>query len=326
MSDPTSAMVTTPPAEQPGVVADTAPPDAGKPGTGRPEKPRGLLGDAWYDLRHKPLFWISAAFIMLFAVMAAFPFLFTSVDPDYGELSRSRQGPSGDAWFGYDIQGKDIYARVIYGSRASILVAVGSTLGTVLIGATVGVIAGFRGGWIDQLLSRIADVFFGLPFVLGAIVILSTFNGPGAHRGEWSIMGMVMLALIVLAWPVSMRIMRSTVLATKNADYIVAARALGASNSRIIFRHLIPNCLAPVLVYATILVGAFISAEAALSFLGVGLQTPVVSWGVMSRDAQNLIRVSPYMLLFPAGALVLAVLSFVMLGEAVREALDPKMR
>jgi oligopeptide transport system permease protein len=325
MSDPTGAMVTTPPGEQPGIVADTAPPDAGLP-SGRKEKPRGLLGDAWYDLRHKPLFWVSAAFIALFVLMAAFPFLFTSVDPDYGELSRSRQGPSGDAWFGYDIQGKDIYARVIYGSRASILVAVASTLGTVLIGATMGVVAGFRGGWIDQLLSRIGDVFFGLPFVLGAIVILSTFNGPGAHRGEWSIMGMVILALVVLAWPVSMRIMRSTVLATKNADYIIAARALGASNSRIIFRHLIPNCLAPLLVYATILVGAFISAEATLSYLGVGLQTPVVSWGVMISDAQNLIRVSPYMLLFPAAALVLAVLSFVMLGEAVREALDPKMR
>lgn len=326
MSDPTAAMVTAPPAaEQAGAVSETAPSDSGKPG-GRQEKPRGLLGDAWYDLRRKPLFWISAGFILFFVVMAAFPWLFTQTDPDFGTLSRSRQGPSGDAWFGTDIQGRDIYARVIYGSRASILVAVSATLGTVLIGATVGVIAGFRGGWIDQLLSRIADVFFGLPFILGAIVILSTFNGPGAHRGEWSIMGMVILALVVLAWPVSMRLMRSTVLATRNADYIIAARALGASNTRIIFRHLIPNCLAPVLVYATILVGAFISAEAALSYLGVGLQTPVVSWGVMISDAQNLIRVSPYMLLFPAAALVLAVLSFVMLGEAVREALDPKMR
>jgi oligopeptide transport system permease protein len=325
MSDPTAAMVTAPPAAQPGVTTETAPLEPGKP-SGKKDKPRGLLGDAWYDLRRKPLFWISASFIVFFLVMAAFPWLFTQTDPDFAQLSRSRQGPSGDAWFGTDIQGRDIYARVIYGSRASILVAVTSTLATVLIGATIGVVAGFRGGWVDALLSRFADVFFGLPFILGAIVILSTFNGPGAHRGEWAIMGMVILALVVLAWPVSMRIMRSTVLATKNADYIVAARAMGASNTRIIFRHLIPNCLAPVLVYATILVGAFISAEAALSYLGVGLQTPVVSWGVMIADAQNLIRVSPYMLLFPAGALVLAVLSFVMLGEAVREALDPKMR
>jgi oligopeptide transport system permease protein len=123
-----------------------------------------------------------------------------------------------------------------------------------------------------------------------------------------------------------MRIMRSSVLSTKQADYIVAARALGASNSRIIFKHLVPNCLAPVLVYATILVGAFIGAEATLSFLGVGLQSPVVSWGVIINESQNYIRVAPYWLLFPAAFLVTAVLSFVMLGEAVREALDPKLR
>lgn len=327
MSDPISgAIITSPPGEQPGLVGGTAPPDAGLPATQRRDKPRGLLGDAWYDLRRKPLFWISSTLIVLFTVMAAFPFLFTSANPAYGELGRSLTPPSGDAWFGYDLQGQDIYARTIYGARASILVAVVATVGTVFIGGLVGVLAGFRGGWIDGLLSRIADVFFGIPFVLGAIVILFTFNAPGARKGKWTIIGLVIMALIVLTWPVAMRIMRSTVLATKQADYIVAARALGASNTRIIFKHLIPNCLAPVLVYATILVGAYITAEATLSFLGVGLQSPVVSWGVMVSDAQDYIRVAPYMLIFPAAFLITAVLSFVMLGEAVREALDPKMR
>ena len=123
-----------------------------------------------------------------------------------------------------------------------------------------------------------------------------------------------------------MRIMRSSVLATKEADYIVAARALGAGTGRIILKHLLPNCLAPLLVYATILVGSFIGAEATLSFLGVGLKSPVVSWGIMISEAQNYIRVAPYLLFFPAAFLVAAVLSFVMLGEAVREALDPKLR
>lgn len=329
MSDPTSgSLVTTPPAEQPGVVADTAPADAGLPG-GKKEKPRGLLGDAWYDLRHKPLFWISAGFIVLFLVMAAFPWLFTSaspVQPVGSGLSRSLEGPSGDAWFGTDIQGRDIFARTIYGARASIIVAVAATLGTVLIGSATGVLAGFRGGWVDALLSRLADVFFGIPFILGAIVILFTFNPRGAGSNEYKIMGLVILALCLLLWPVSMRIMRSSVLAAKQADYVVAARAMGASNTRIIFKHLIPNCLAPVLVYATILVGAFIGAEATLSFLGVGLQSPVVSWGVMISDSQDYIRVAPYWLLFPSAFLVVAVLSFVMLGEAVREALDPKLR
>jgi oligopeptide transport system permease protein len=169
-------------------------------------------------------------------------------------------------------------------------------------------------------------VFSGMPFVLGAIVILFTFNGPGSKRGPWSIMALVILSLIVLTWPVSMRIMRSSVLAVKDADYVLAARAMGAGHGRIIFKHIVPNCLAPLLVYSTILIGSFIGAEATLSFLGVGLRTPVVSWGIMISEAQNYIRVSPFLLFFPSAFLVIAVLSFVMLGEAVREALDPKLR
>jgi oligopeptide transport system permease protein len=136
----------------------------------------------------------------------------------------------------------------------------------------------------------------------------------------------VVTSLVVLSWPVSMRVMRSSVLATRNADYIVAARALGASNFRIIMRHLLPNCLAPALVYSTILLGSFIGAEATLSYLGVGLKPPTQSWGIMVAESQDYLRVSPQLLLFPAAFLVAAVLSFVTMGEAVREALDPKLR
>jgi oligopeptide transport system permease protein len=327
MSDPIiGSMATSPSVDHSTAVGATAPPDAGLPATQRKDKPRGLLGDAWYDLRHKPLFWISATLILFFLVMAAFPRLFTSVDATAGITARSRVEPSADAWFGYDLLGRDVYARAIYGARASIVVAVLATLGTVFLGGGMGVLAGFRGGWVDALLSRIADVFFGLPFVLGAIVVLTTFNPPGSSNSQWKIMGLVIMSLILLGWPVSMRLMRSAVLGTKEADYIMAARALGAGTGRIIFKHLIPNCLAPLLVYSTILIGSFIGAEAALSFLGVGLKTPVVSWGVMISEAQNWIRVSPFLLLFPAAFLVTAVLSFVMLGETVREALDPKLR
>ncbi|GAB2924855.1 ABC transporter permease [Micromonospora polyrhachis] len=327
MSDPTiGSAVTTPPAEAPTVAGGTAPPDAGLPANAKQAKPRGLLGDAWTDLRRKPLFWISVVFIAFFVVIAAFPWLFTSKDPAYGQLAHSLAKPSGDAWFGYDIQGQDVYARVIWGARASIIVALLSTIGTVLIGGAMGMVAGFKGGWVDAVLSRIADIFFGLPFVLGAIVILFTFNAPGSDNNEWRIMGLVIMSLVVLTWPVSMRIMRSAVLATKDADYVVAARALGAGSGRIIFKHLLPNCMAPLLVYSTILIGSFIGAEATLSFLGVGLKSPVVSWGIMISEARNLIRVAPHLLLFPSAFLVAAVLSFVTLGEAVREALDPKLR
>jgi oligopeptide transport system permease protein len=323
-SDPLSASLVTSPTAQESTVDGNLPVEPGA--VQKADKPRGLLGDAWRDLRRKPLFWISAVLILFFLVMAALPFLFTSASATEGVLARSRVGPSSDAWFGYDVQGRDVFARVIYGARASIIVSVASTVGTVLFGGMVGVLAGYRGGWLDGLLSRVGEVFSGIPFVLGAIVILFTFNGPGSNRGEWAIMAIVVASLIVLTWPVSMRIMRSSVLAVRDADYIIAARAMGAGPRRIIFKHLIPNCLAPLLVYSTILIGSFVGAEATLSFLGVGLRTPVVSWGIMINEAQNYIRVSPYLLFFPAAFLVTAVLAFVMMGEAIREALDPKLR
>ncbi|MEU5787842.1 ABC transporter permease [Micromonospora purpureochromogenes] len=325
MSDPSAAsIVSTPRPEQPAEVGASI--SAGQPEGARKEKPRGLLGDAWRDLRRKPLFWIAGSFILLFVVMSIFPSLFTSADPTDGALSRSRVEPSGDAWFGYDVQGRDVYARVIYGANASIVVSLLSVMGTMLIGGTMGIIAGYKGGWVDALLSRIADIFFGLPFVLGAIVILTTFNGAGTDNSEWQIKGLVIASLVLLGWPVVMRLMRSSVLATKEADYIVAARAMGAGTGRIILKHLLPNCLAPLLVYGTIMIGSFIGAEATLSFLGIGLKSPVVSWGIMINEAQNYLRPSPFLLFFPSAFLVTAVLSFVMLGEAVREALDPKLR
>jgi oligopeptide transport system permease protein len=287
--------------------------------------PRSLASDAWYDLRRRPLFLISAGLIVVLLVLAAFPQLFTSVDPSAGMLSRSRQPPSAAAWFGYDVFGRDVYARTIYGTRVSILVGVLATMFTVLVGGTMGILAGYHGGWADNVLSRVADVFFGLPFVLGAIVVLSTFRetiGDSPVR----ITALVVLTMSALSWPVAMRIMRSAAIAARQQDYVRAARGLGAGAGRVIWRHLLPNCLAPVLVYATIVLGAFIGAEATLSFLGIGLRDPVVSWGVMISEARNYVRVSPHLLLFPAGFLAVTVLAFVMLGDAVREAFDPKSR
>ncbi|MBC6450305.1 ABC transporter permease [Actinokineospora xionganensis] len=288
-------------------------------------KPRSLASDAWHDLRRRPLFIISGSLILVILVMAAFPGLFTSVDPTYADLGRSRNGPSSDAWFGYDNQGADIFARTIYGARASIIVGLCATILTVLIGGTLGLLAGYYGGWLDGLMSRVADVFFGLPFVLGAIVILSSFGATGSSNIA-QIMFLVVVSISLLSWPVCMRIMRSAAITAKQQDYVRAARALGANSSRIILRHMLPNAAAPVLVYATIALGAFIGAEATLSFLGLGLRAPVVSWGVMIADSRDIIRVAPHTLLFPAAFLTTTVLAFVMLGDAVREALDPKMR
>ncbi|MGM1063539.1 ABC transporter permease [Saccharothrix sp. Mg75] len=289
------------------------------------ERPRGLFGDAWHTLRRRTLFWVAVSLILLVVLMAAFPGLFAPGDPNLAQLSRSRGAPSSEAWFGYDNQGYDIYTRVVHGARASIVVGLLSTVGVVLLGASVGMLAGFYGGWPDALVSRVADVFVGVPFVLGAIVILTTLNA-GGGAGPVRIVAQVVLSITVLSWPVAMRIMRSTAVAAKQQDYVKAARALGAPASRIIGKHMLPNCVAPVLVYSTIALGAFIGAEATLSYLGIGLRPPVVSWGVMISGAKDYLRVAPHALLFPAGFLTATVLAFVMLGDAVREALDPKLR
>ncbi|OZM83755.1 ABC transporter permease [Pseudonocardia sp. MH-G8] len=317
MSDPSALGTAGPIAEASHDLATAAPEG--------PDTPRSLASDAWHDLRRRPLFLISVALIAVLLVLAAFPQLFTSVDPTAGELARSRQAPSAQAWFGYDLLGRDVFARTIYGTRVSIIVGVLATTFTLLIGGVFGLLAGFYGGWVDNLVSRFTDVFFGLPFVLGAIVILSTFR-ESVGGDAVGITSLVVLTMAVLSWPVTMRIMRSAAIAARDQDYVRAARALGASPARVIWRHMLPNCLAPVLVYATISLGSFIGAEATLSFLGIGLRDPVVSWGVMISEARDYLRVAPFLLLFPAAFLAVTVLAFVMLGDAVREAFDPKGR
>ncbi len=306
------------------IAAEHAAPATGQP-PGKPGKSRSLWTDAWYDLRRRPLFIIASIVIVFLVIVAIFPQWFTSADPTLKDLDRSRQAPSGDAWFGYDVQGRDNFARAVYGTRWSLLVGLGASLITVLIGGALGLLAGFFGGMVDGFLSRVGEVFFGLPFILGAIVILNAFRSSGVDSA-FALVMMVVTAVSLLSWPVAMRIMRSAAIAAKQQDYVKAARALGASPLRIILKHMLPNCLAPIMVYATILLGAFIGAEATLSFLGIGLRDPAVSWGVMISDARNYIRVAPHLLLFPAGVLTICVLAFVMLGDAVRDALDPKLR
>lgn len=283
---------------------------------------------AWDELRRNPLFWISAVLLLVFVVMAVFPQLFTSADPGVADLAKAREKPSASAGpFGRDSQGYDVYARTIYGARASILVGLLSTLLTTVIGIFAGLIAGYSGGWIDAVLARVGEVFFALPLLLGGILFLFTFpndlNTPLIVQ-----VFKIVLFIALLGWPNIARLMRGSVLQIKPNDYVQAARALGASNTRIIFRHILPNGLAPVIVVSTINLGVYIAAEATLSFLGIGLQPPAISWGIAISDgsAIGLIRVAPHMLLFPSIFLSLTVLAFIMLGDAVRDALDPKLR
>src|SRR6476661_6987696 len=281
--------------------------------------------DAWRQLKKNPIFWVSVVLILIFVVMAAVPQLFTQTDPAEAILKNARERPNANAWFGRDIQGYDIYARTVYGARASILVGVFATLSTVVIGALLGVIAGFYGGWGDTLISRITDVFLAIPLLLGGILFMASF--PNTVDSPYMVVvGKVVLALGLLGWPSIARLMRSSVLQVKPNDYVQAARALGASPLRIIRSHILPNAMAPVIVVSTINLGVYISVEATLSFLGIGLTPPAISWGVSISDALVALRTTPHILLFPSLFLSLTVLAFIMLGDAVRDAFDPKTR
>ncbi|MGA8980623.1 MAG: ABC transporter permease [Pedococcus sp.] len=286
---------------------------------------RSLASDAWRQLKRNPIFWVSVGLISTFVLMALVPQLFTNVDPGAAVLKSAREKPGADAWFGRDIQGYDIYARTIYGARASILVGVFSTLSTVFIGLVMGILAGYYGGFADTVVSRVTDIFFAIPLLLGGILFMSVY--PNDQNTPYlMVVGKVVLVLSVFGWPGLARLMRSSVLQVKPNDYVQAARALGASPWRIIRSHVMPNALAPVIVVATINLGVFITAEATLSFLGIGLTPPAISWGVAISDALVAVRTYPHILLFPSLFLSLAVLAFIMLGDAVRDAFDPKSR
>jgi len=288
---------------------------------------RSLGANAWRDLRRRPMFWISLALIVLFALMAIFPQLFTSKDPNFADLTKARQLPSGEAVFGYDAQGYDLYTRTVYGARASVSVGILATAFTLIFGSAVGIIAGYRGGWLDSVIGRIAEIFLAIPIFLGGLLFLFTF--PNDIDTPFAVaVGKVAFVIAILAWPTITRLMRASVLQVKPNDYVQAARALGASPWRIINAHILPNSVASVIVVSTINLGVFISLEASLSFLGVGLQPPVISWGNMISDVSGLglIRAAPHMLLFPSLFLSLTVLSFIMLGDVVRDALDPRLR
>lgn len=328
MSDVNASAAATAPAAR--GVSQHEEPRPGAVVPGQPEavhgKPRSLAKDAWLDLRTNPIFLISSALIFILLVMAIFPGLFTNVSPEAADLSKSRQSPSlKDGWFGYDLQGNDVYTLTIYGARASIMVGVLATTFTLLVGTLAGIIAGYAGGWIDSVVSRLTDVFFAIPLLLGAILIVFAFPTPPGTPSIVIILRVV-AALAVLGWTPVARIMRSSVIQVKQADYVQAARALGASPFRIVLRHVLPNALAPVIVVSTIALGGYIAVEATLSFLGLGLTPPVVSWGVAISEASTYVRVSPHMLFFPSLFLSITVLAFIMLGDAVRDALDPKLR
>jgi len=290
--------------------------------------PENQWKEAWKRLRVSPLFWLAAAIITFIGVMIFFPTLFTSADPTRGSLDDSFAPARDGHPFGFTRQGYDLWARTVYGARASVAVGVLTAIFTALLGMITGAIAGYYGGIVDTLISRISDIFFSIPLLLACIVVISVINNTWPNRGFWGSVLVVVVALALFAWPQITRQMRGAVLEVKNLEFVDAATAIGATKMTNLRRHIVPNSLAPVIVATTITLGIFIVAESSLSFLGLGLPQNVVSWGNDLSDAQNQVRSGQHLqvMYLPAIALGMTVLGFILLGEAVREALDPKAR
>lgn len=291
-------------------------------GTTGGDKNRSLWGEVRYELARNPVFWVSSVLVLIVLSMAFAPQLWASTAPTTSgacDLLRFREKPSGEHPFGFTATGCDMWSSLVWGTGKSVIVAILVTIATVITGVTLGTVAGYFGGFSDTLISRVTDVFFGLPFILGAIVFLALFP----ERNVFTIS----TVLAIFGWTSLTRVMRGSVIATKQKDYVDAARALGANSFFIIRKHIIANSIAPVIVLATIGLGAYISAEATLTFLGVGYQRPTVSWGLLVAEGQSL-AIAGYwhLLVLPCAFIVVTVLSFILLGDALRDALDPRTR
>ncbi|TXK19591.1 ABC transporter permease [Homoserinibacter sp. GY 40078] len=302
------------------------------------DRKSNLWLDAWRDLRGRWMFWVSAVFILFIVFVALFPTVFTQVPPNDGciltvqnetqaaELGVpvgtviSDHGPLPGHPLGFTRQGCDVFSRIVHGTGTSLSVGLIVTVIVAVMGIALGAFAGYFGGWIDSFLMRIGDIFFAIPYILAAVVIMSMF------LADRNIL-IISLAIGFFAWPSTARILRSEVLRVKQLDYVMASEAIGVSKLRTMFSHVMPNSLAPVIIISTVGLAGAITAEATLSFLGVGLPANIfMSWGNDIAQAQQSLRTAPQVLIYPSIALSFTVLAFILLGETVRDALDPKAR
>ncbi|MFY9509617.1 MAG: ABC transporter permease [Rubrivivax sp.] len=256
-----------------------------------------------------------AAVVLVFVILALCATWIAPQDPIATSWSAIRKAPSAEHWFGTDEIGRDVLSRVIWGTQASLLAGVVSVSISLLLGVPIGLAAGFVGGWLDALVSRIVDAFLACPFLILAIA-MAAFLGPSLSNA--------MIAIGISATPIFVRLTRAQVLNVKVEDYIEAARAIGNPPWRIALRHVLPNITAPLIVQSTLAIAGAVIAEASLSFLGLGQQPPAPSWGSMLNTAKNYIDNAPWMAVWPGLAIFLLVLAFNLLGDGLRDALDPR--
>jgi ABC-type dipeptide/oligopeptide/nickel transport system permease subunit len=267
-------------------------------------------------LKHKPAI-AGLVFVFVLVILAIFAGQIAPHDPNKIHITAGKDGPSSTYWLGNDDVGRDILSRIIYGSRIALIVGVGATAIAVTIGVTVGATAGYFGGWIDALLSRIVDSLMAFP-LLALLLTLSAVFGPSLRN--------VVIVIGCSVWASYARVVRAEVLSLRERDFVLAARSAGATSRRIIFRHIVPNAMGPVVIIASLAVGGIIILESALSFLGLGVQRPTASWGTMLSDGRDYIRNYPHISIAPGIAITLTVLAFNLIGDGLRDALDPRQR
>lgn len=291
---------------------------------------RTLASDAWRDLRRRPDVIVAVVVVAFFAVVAAFPRLFTQTDPKHCVIGDSKIRPQGFGEthpFGTDAHGCDVLAQLAHGARPSLLLAFVVVGASVVIGVVLGMLAGYYLGWIDGVISRTVEVFLVIPLLLAALLMLSLFRNVSVGAGSFDVILLPALVLTTFGWMGYARYVRASVLEAKNLDYVTAAKALGASDLRIMTRHVLPNAIGPVTALVPTAIAGVISTEAVLAFLGIGVRPPAISWGIMISNGSEWVTGGyAYLLLFPLGCLLATVLALVVLGDALRDALDPRLR
>ena len=287
-------------------------------GTSRDERTVGLWADAFGRMRHSPAAIIGGVIVGFFIFVAVFAPFLTTFDPTRGNLSDSYLPPGAEHWMGTNIQGQDVMARIIFGSRLTLGIAVLSVIFGVTAGTILGSLAGYFRGWVDAVIMRGVDIMLSIPGLLFAIGVV-TWLGRGVVQ--------IAVAIAILNVPIFARLLRASLLSLREADYVVAARSVGVRGPALLVRHMLPNAIGPLIVQATLALATAVVDAAALGFLGLGPPDPSTpEWGMMLSDTYRYLNNAVYLAFFPGIAIVISVLGFNLLGDGMREALDPKLR
>lgn len=273
--------------------------------------------DAWRRFRKNRLALSGIVIIVLLGIMSFIGGPISGQNYYQNDLLSANQSPSAEHWFGTDNLGRDVFARTWYGAKISLFIGLMAALIDLVIGIIWGAVAGFFGGKVDEYMMRIADILYGVPYLLVVILLMVILP-----KGLWTLI----IAMTITGWINMARIVRGQVMQLRSEEFVMASRSLGASNSRLLFRHLVPNSLGPILVTLTLTIPSAIFTEAFLSFLGLGVPAPLASWGTMSSDALSALQYYPTQLFFPAFFICLTMLAFNVIGDGMRDALDPKER